>query len=646
MLRSSILTACLTFSVTHALAESTLALAGASNGLYMSRDRGYTWEKNAALGDAAVREVALDRSDLRRLYAVTSEALLVSDDGGANWLAGEFPQPAKIQRVISGGADVVFALAAGEIWASLDGGRHWLPQGVPAVVMDLALDASVPPAIYALTPLGVYKKSGGTAWILLPGLTTASRLAADPDEPGKLWRVGDAVIEQTADGGDTWTRLPDISASTVANAVGFSWSGDFEPEIARTVLTFAPAESGGDVIALVNVCISWDGLQFPCLQIILAARNGIWRSVWKSAEGTLSTLAADRASNLVLAGGAAARGPGLYRSTLSGLNWTGVSGFERVAVNTIAIATVDSEPWSQVHIGTNQGLFSSSDRGQTWQSNTALGRTPVIEIGVDPGGSGLILASTLDGLFRSTDAGASWEKTGLCPGILAGAIVIDPKSNGRAYLVDRDTRQTNRWRLWASEDRGRNWYQVASQPEGILDVTLDPRTTPATVYVAGNFGIQKSIDAALTWTSIYRGFTRLVRVGEPAGTIYQDGGEQLWRTATGGESWQLVGPSIRTVAPSPPAPLLLWEWIELDFLAVGWGRNEGLIAASTTYFAEYAGPFTPDKTEQSLLTFDGDGWRTSSLALRKVEIDARAAGLVYAAGPGLARDLPARPPYS
>src|SRR5262245_49691523 len=104
MLRRLILTVCLTFSATYALAESTLALAGAGNGLYMSRDRGYSWEKNAALGGVAVRAIAIDRSNLKRLYVVTSEALLVSEDGGANWSAGEFPQPAKIRRVISGGA--------------------------------------------------------------------------------------------------------------------------------------------------------------------------------------------------------------------------------------------------------------------------------------------------------------------------------------------------------------------------------------------------------------------------------------------------------------------------------------------------------------------------------------------------------------
>jgi hypothetical protein len=56
-----------------ALAERTLAVVGASNGLYMSRDRGVTWERNAALGDVAVRAAAIDRSDLKRLCAATAE---------------------------------------------------------------------------------------------------------------------------------------------------------------------------------------------------------------------------------------------------------------------------------------------------------------------------------------------------------------------------------------------------------------------------------------------------------------------------------------------------------------------------------------------------------------------------------------------
>src|SRR5262249_12634307 len=102
----------------------------------MSRDRGYTWEKNAAFCPVEVRSGAIDRSNRKRLYAVTPEALLVSDDGGANWSAGEFPQPAKIRRVISGGAGEVFALADGAVWSSSDGGRRWRAElGIPAGVL-------------------------------------------------------------------------------------------------------------------------------------------------------------------------------------------------------------------------------------------------------------------------------------------------------------------------------------------------------------------------------------------------------------------------------------------------------------------------------------------------------------------------------
>jgi hypothetical protein len=75
----------------------------------------------------------------------------------------------------------------------------------------------------------------------------------------------------------------------------------------------------------------------------------------------------------------------------------------------------------------------------------------------------------------------------------------------------------------------------------------------------------------------------------------------------------------------------------LDALAIGSGRNEALIAAPVVYWADYA--FSNDWwVERSLVIFDRDRWRTSSLlAFRCVEFDPRAAGLMYAGGPGLWR---------
>ena len=625
------------------LAESTLAIAGASNGLYLSRDRGYTWEKNAALGEVVTRAVAIDRFDLKRLYAVTSDTLLVSEDGGANWTPGEFAQPAKIQRLRTAGEGVVFALADGSIWSSSNGGKHWRNElGVPDRVVDLVVGAGAPPTVYALTEQALYSKSGGSAWMNVAGVSGGDAIAADPDVPGALLRAKQGRFAHSTDGGITWTDLPPIPARTEVRALGYTWSG-VEPEFTVSVVGLAFGQDPAAVIALGAGSITWDGEFISgfmgSFMRNVAIENRDWRKVPLSGLSQLTALAVDRASNLALAGGQPYRGSGLYRSNAARTDWTAIGLFDGIGVNGLAIATVDLEPRSLVYAGTSEGLFSSSDGGDTWQSNAELGKTPVFAVGVDQGGSGLLLVSTSDGLYRSADAGAIWEKSELPPGIQASVITIDAKSEGRAYLIDRNGRRENRLRLWTSEDRGRSWYQVPSQPEGISDLALDPKTTPATIYVAaGRLGVMKSTDEALTWTPAYSGGTvGIVRVGEPAGTIYCDGEDGAWKTENGGGSWHLIGPPISSVSPFLPEKNLI-EFIVLEDLAVGSGRSDGLIAAYVTY---YAFGLHVDITADHLVIFDGDRWRSSPRSFRNAEFDPRAAGLMYAGGVGLWRSADA-----
>src|SRR5262245_56348390 len=104
MVRFVMATMLLALSPVGARAEKMLAIVGSSAGLYISWDRGVTWEKNVGLGDTSIRAVAIERSSVTGLYAATSDALLISGDGGSSWSRGDFPDPAKIRRLISGGA--------------------------------------------------------------------------------------------------------------------------------------------------------------------------------------------------------------------------------------------------------------------------------------------------------------------------------------------------------------------------------------------------------------------------------------------------------------------------------------------------------------------------------------------------------------
>jgi hypothetical protein len=300
---------------------------------------------------------------------------------------------------------------------------------------------------------------------------------ADPDVPGALFKAQSVKFARSTDGGVTWADLLEVPAETVGNALGYRFSGDFGPEITLNVVALASGQNEGSVIALGDGWLTWNGYPLGASVVVVASENGTWRAAQVRDLLQPAALAVDRASNLALAGGVPTRGSGLYRSNASGVGWTAVGAFDSIAIKALAIATVD-EPWSRVYVGANERLFSSIDGGETWQGNAALGKAEVFAVGVDQGGSGLLWASTSNGLFRSTDAGASWEKSELPDEFQASVIVVDPKKDGRACLIDRNVRRENRLRLWTSVDRRRSWFQVASQPERISDLALYPITCP------------------------------------------------------------------------------------------------------------------------------------------------------------------------
>ncbi|MGE5603543.1 MAG: WD40/YVTN/BNR-like repeat-containing protein [Nitrososphaerales archaeon] len=68
-------------------ATDGLILAGTeSNGLWLSRDRGRSWESVEALGDSPVNALIVDRtSDRLVIAALAGEHLFVSHDGGKGW---------------------------------------------------------------------------------------------------------------------------------------------------------------------------------------------------------------------------------------------------------------------------------------------------------------------------------------------------------------------------------------------------------------------------------------------------------------------------------------------------------------------------------------------------------------------------------
>ncbi len=241
---------------------STIYVATASGGLWMSVNRGVTWtDVWRDMPVSSFGDVEISPSDPRIVYAGTGEqqnrqssswgnGVYRSDDGGRTWrhLGLERTRHIGRVRVHPRDPDVVYVAALGNLWRSTpergvyrstDGGRSWerslfVDERTGAV--DLVLDPSDPNTLYAAMyqrqrrawgfngggpGSGVYKTTdGGDTWReLTRGLPEGDKgrigLAIARSNP----RVLHALVERpeesggyrSEDGGESWAKVSDLN---------------------------------------------------------------------------------------------------------------------------------------------------------------------------------------------------------------------------------------------------------------------------------------------------------------------------------------------------------------------------------------------------------------------------------------------------
>lgn len=214
-------------------------------------------------------------------------------------------------------------------------------------------------------------------------------LAFVDDDPQHLLFGHHGGLEETRNGGKTWSALP----------------------LRDDAMSVSPATDASIVIA--------------GHEVFVASRDG--GATWSAIQGDLPSLdihgftrdPADPARMWAyLAAG------GLWESSDFGLHW------DRVRDDNLSYPTagVDGSTTRLLGVDAN-GLTTSSDGGRTW---TPLGMPPTYPMsGLAASADGeIIYAGASDGLFRSGDGGRSWTKTGLAGSALAlatspdGAIVV------------------------------------------------------------------------------------------------------------------------------------------------------------------------------------------------------------------------------
>jgi photosystem II stability/assembly factor-like uncharacterized protein len=353
-----------------------LMLAGTTQGLWVSEDRGATWrcatQKQLVVNDVLVgpRGTVLIGTD--------DAGVLRSDDRGRTWTAsneGFSERFVSAMRFDEQGDRVLVAVRGdarfGGVFSAPGVRGPWtaLSDGMEGrQVLSLA---TLGDRIFAGTDSGVFVRDPSAArWVTLPMGTPRGAPAAVTEilaEPsGGLIVATSAGVLRSGDAGRTWSRPA--------------------PEMG-TVLGLAASPRNGDLL-------------------IAATARGIFRSSDHGATWTLASPALSGATphDLAFLPGDdrvlfATTSSGLYRSPDQGSSWKRVGGgIPHSDLMGLAIASdgrtlcVSDFAWG--------GLFRSTDAGATWSRMPAdgLGSERVWTVGIVPGARSLLVGASAGGL--------------------------------------------------------------------------------------------------------------------------------------------------------------------------------------------------------------------------------------------------------
>jgi photosystem II stability/assembly factor-like uncharacterized protein len=397
------------------------------------------WHISGPFGGSATA-VAIDPTHPNIVLAGARHSLLYkSDDGGATWRMLPLPPRSfgEVTSILVDAADsqhylvgMISTFRPG-IFESLDGGNTWVEnKDVHDVgVRALAASASDPKTFAAGTLSGVMlSKDSGKTWsrisdsanLEMRGITA---VAIDPKDPNIIYAGTTHLPWRTLDGGKTWSS---IHSGMIDDSDVFSIYID--PNTPKDV--FASACSG--IYCTFNRGAMWWKLmgipntsrrthvvrQDPIDRNTLYAGTtlGLFKSTnhgasWKTLlHGQVNSIAFDPAQPKTIY--FAVEDDGIGKSFDSGETIQLTSeGFVSRTINSVTVAgnmfyAVDALD------GETTGLFSSVDRGETWQKLSPSRGLDGVHmhtiIGV-PGEGRILLGATFRQLYKSIDAGASWR---------------------------------------------------------------------------------------------------------------------------------------------------------------------------------------------------------------------------------------------
>lgn len=542
---------------------------------------------------------------------------------------------------LAGGCDVDMNLAhtgaspsdMNTVYRSTDGGATWtnLNDGhlgtAAGSIKGVAVSPSDSRVLFAGALNGVFEsRDGGATWqdvsSSLP-FTAAAGICLNSD--------GSQVVVPTLGGG--------VCAGTVGTQAGeVTWdsANTLFTEIANIQLAVDPEDSDtlyasaypGGLFKSTDAGTSWMECNFGLASFDVTDPNR---------QGYYAFAISSHDSDDLFLG---LYGVGVYRSQDGGGTWEPVNGTaSELRGAAVTALLVDSAHGDTVYVGTENGVYVTVDKGDSWTAmNTGLSCTDIKTLAQD--GSGTLYAgtrgyemygydSTAGGwtqLAAFANHGTFWPIWDNRPLYQYTSLLFHPTDKNILYMG------TFPAGVFKSTDGGQTWREKSTgwTNDGVFTLVCHPDDSD-TIYAGTYNGVNLSTDAGATWTTADQGWPdeqwvfsidfdpddpdimfACSKNGENEGRGSPDSKGVVMKTVDGGENWRSITPAavdtqeFYKIIVDPNDPDILYLATERDGVLISYDAGTSWSAWNDGLTNTYAGTDNNNVTNTMLMSADGE----------------------------------------
>ena len=490
----------------------------ANGGIYRSTDKGATWTE---VMDRKVEDLVAIAGTSTIYASAPGSGVYRSDNGGANWtLLGAANTASRMRLAVArSNVQVIYALTNTTLYRSDNGGGTWNTVSTTACdgqcTYNLSLDVN--PTDPQTLIVGAIRPrrstNGGSSFTTLTNQWGISQ-QVHPDThavrysrnlASRIWIGGDGGLWRTDDSAISWvnmnanlniTQYYDIVVHPTDPNIVYGGAQDNSSSRRSTTNVWDLTVVNGD--GFMNAIDDTS----PAIVFQNGYPNGSVPSIYRSTQsGAPGTFASVGSSGLTgggfpwvtptdVAGGFHFVG-GYYVSRASAsastMSWTTISPRVSGTVSVITAKRIGSAV--HVYAGTDSGKIYYTANGASSQVVDVSGSLPagrISDVAIDPtnGSRAFLTRASFSGatLYRTTSGGGTWAAVGAgLPNIPANTVVIDPRNLQRVF-VGTDIG------VYESTDNGANFAPFSDgMPAGLVISDLEIDDSPH-VLTAGTYG--------------------------------------------------------------------------------------------------------------------------------------------------------------